>query len=61
MPLPWIQPIAPIASKVPFDDPAWQFELKYDGFRALCYLERRRKGAMTEDRYLKSHSRSNTT
>jgi bifunctional non-homologous end joining protein LigD len=22
--------------------PAWQFELKYDGFRALCYLEPRR-------------------
>jgi bifunctional non-homologous end joining protein LigD len=42
MPLPRVQPLAPIASKVPFDDPAWQFEIKYDGFRALCYLERRR-------------------
>jgi bifunctional non-homologous end joining protein LigD len=40
MPLPWIQPITPIAAKQPFDDPAWQFEVKYDGFRALWYLER---------------------
>ncbi len=23
----------------PFDDPAWCFELKYDGFRALAYLD----------------------
>jgi bifunctional non-homologous end joining protein LigD len=22
----------------PFDDPDWRFELKYDGFRALAYL-----------------------
>jgi bifunctional non-homologous end joining protein LigD len=42
MPLPRLQPLVPIAGKEPFDDPAWQFELKYDGFRALCYLERRR-------------------
>jgi bifunctional non-homologous end joining protein LigD len=39
MPLPWIQPITPIAAKHPFDDPEWVFEFKYDGFRALCYLE----------------------
>jgi bifunctional non-homologous end joining protein LigD len=37
-----VQPIIPISRKDPFDDPAWQFELKYDGFRALCYLEHRR-------------------
>ena len=24
----------------PFDDPAWGFELKYDGFRALAFLTR---------------------
>jgi bifunctional non-homologous end joining protein LigD len=42
MALPRVQPIVPIAGKEPFDDPAWQFELKYDGFRALCYLEPRR-------------------
>jgi ATP-dependent DNA ligase len=28
--------------KEPFDDPDWLFEPKYDGFRALCYLEQRR-------------------
>jgi bifunctional non-homologous end joining protein LigD len=39
MPLPLIQPVAPIAAKHPFDDPEWVFEFKYDGFRALCYLE----------------------
>ena len=37
--LPRVQPIAPIRSKEPFDDPGWLFDLKYDGFRALCYLE----------------------
>lgn len=25
--------------KVPFDDPDWIFELKYDGFRALDLVE----------------------
>ena len=24
---------------VPFDDPEWVFELKYDGFRALAYVD----------------------
>src|SRR5215471_9902998 len=42
MPLPRIQPIAPIWYKESFDDPAWLFDMKYDGYRALCYLERRR-------------------
>src|SRR5262249_21388161 len=42
MPLPRVQPIAPTWRKEPFDDPDWLFEFKYDGFRALCYLERRR-------------------
>jgi hypothetical protein len=23
----------------PFDDPAWLFELKHDGFRSLAYIE----------------------
>jgi bifunctional non-homologous end joining protein LigD len=39
MKLPQIQPIIPSARKEPFDDPDWLFELKYDGFRGLCYLE----------------------
>ena len=40
--LPRVQPIAPIRRPEPFDDPEWLFDLKYDGFRALCYLEERR-------------------
>jgi bifunctional non-homologous end joining protein LigD len=39
MTLPRIHPIIPVAVKQPFDDPEWFFELKYDGFRALCYIE----------------------
>jgi ATP-dependent DNA ligase len=42
MTLPRVQPIAPTWRKEPFDDPDWLFEFKYDGFRALCYLEQRR-------------------
>ena len=37
-----VQPIIPTWRKEPFDDPRWLFDFKYDGFRALCYLERRR-------------------
>ena len=33
--LPHVQPIAPVRRQEPFDDPAWLFDLKYDGFRAL--------------------------
>jgi bifunctional non-homologous end joining protein LigD len=42
MPLPRVQPIAPTWRKEPFDDPDWLFEMKYDGYRALCYVEPRR-------------------
>jgi hypothetical protein len=42
MPLPRIQPIAPTWRKESFDDPEWVFEMKYDGYRALCYIEQRR-------------------
>ena len=38
--LPRVQPIIPISRKQPFDDPACLFEFKYDGFRALLYLEK---------------------
>ena len=37
--LPRVQPIAPIRRTEPFDDPEWLFDLKYDGFRGICYLE----------------------
>jgi bifunctional non-homologous end joining protein LigD len=36
--LPLIQPIVPVLRGVPFDDPAWVFEPKYDGFRGLLYV-----------------------
>jgi bifunctional non-homologous end joining protein LigD len=36
--LPRVQPIAPIRRPEPFDDPAWVFDVKYDGFRGICYL-----------------------
>ena len=40
--LPRVQPIAPIRRPEPFDHPEWVFDVKYDGFRGLCYLEQRR-------------------
>jgi ATP-dependent DNA ligase len=39
MTLPRVHPIIPISRKEPFHDPDWLFDLKYDGFRALLYLE----------------------
>jgi bifunctional non-homologous end joining protein LigD len=42
MPLPHVQPIVPVPRKEPFDNPECLFEFKYDGFRALCYIEQRR-------------------
>ena len=42
MALPRIQPIIPTWRKQPFDDPGWLFDCKYDGFRAVCYVEQGR-------------------
>jgi ATP-dependent DNA ligase len=39
MMLPAFQPIAVSRRPHPFDDSQWLFELKYDGFRALAYLD----------------------
>jgi bifunctional non-homologous end joining protein LigD len=39
MPLPRVQPIIPTRRKDPFDHADWLFDVKYDGFRALCHLE----------------------
>ena len=39
---PRIQPIAPAWRKLPFEDPTWLFDVKYDGFRGLCYIEQGR-------------------
>src|SRR5262245_52217133 len=40
MALPRIQPIRPTWRRDAFDDPGWLFDAKYDGFRAVFYLER---------------------
>ena len=36
--LPRIEPVVPTLRPAPFNDPAWLFEPKYDGFRGLVYL-----------------------
>ena len=38
MALPRVQPIIPTRRKEPFDVAGWLFDVKYDGFRAPCYL-----------------------
>lgn len=43
MTVPQVQPIVPTWRKEPFDDPDWLFDFKYDGFRALCYVEQGRR------------------
>jgi bifunctional non-homologous end joining protein LigD len=40
--LPRIQPIIPTLHRQPFNNPAWLFEPKYDGFRGLVYLTGKR-------------------
>jgi len=40
LPIPKIIPMPLAERPQPFDHPDWLFELKYDGFRALAYLER---------------------
>ena len=40
--LPRVQPIIPCWRREPFDHSDWVFDFKYDGFRALCYIERGR-------------------
>jgi bifunctional non-homologous end joining protein LigD len=37
--LPDVTPIAPQEIKIPFDHAEWIFELKFDGFRALAYIQ----------------------
>jgi len=39
--LPLIEPVIPEGLDRAFDDPAWLFEPKYDGFRGLLYVTRR--------------------
>src|SRR5215469_8707734 len=42
MTLPRVQAIVPTWRKEPFDKPDWLFDFKYDGFRALYYIEQGR-------------------
>lgn len=37
--LPLCQPLPVVSKTRPFDGAEWIFELKYDGFRALAYIE----------------------
>ena len=39
--LPEVQPILLTPRREPFDDPAWLFEPKYDGYRGLLYVTRK--------------------
>jgi bifunctional non-homologous end joining protein LigD len=39
--LPLVAPIVPVLRDQPFDDPAYLFEPKYDGFRGILYLSGR--------------------
>lgn len=34
-----VRPLGLARRKLPFDDPDWVFELKYDGFRGLAYID----------------------
>jgi bifunctional non-homologous end joining protein LigD len=34
-----VEPMLPTSVKIPFSDPAWLFEPKWDAYRALCFLK----------------------
>ena len=38
--IPMLAPMPLLRAALPFDDPDWIFELKWDGFRALAIIER---------------------
>jgi bifunctional non-homologous end joining protein LigD len=40
LPLPKVSPIVLLERPLPFDDPDWLFEPKFDGFRGLLYIDR---------------------
>ena len=40
--LPRVEPIVPTLRPMPFNDPAWLFEPKYDGFHGMVYLTGRK-------------------
>jgi bifunctional non-homologous end joining protein LigD len=40
VPLPKITPLNLGRRAAPFNDPAWLYELKWDGFRSVCYIQK---------------------
>jgi bifunctional non-homologous end joining protein LigD len=48
---PQFQPMPLLKRPAPFDDPAWVFELKYDGFRALAVIEHGRAELISGNGY----------
>ena len=54
MTLPRIQPIAPTWRKEPVDDPDWLFDLNYDGFRELTYIDPGRNRLISRNRHFSS-------
>ena len=52
MTLPRVQAIVPTWRKEPFDNPDWLFDFKYDGFRALYYIEPGRSRLISRNGYL---------
>jgi len=49
-----IQPMPLLKRPLPFDDPDWLFELKYDGFRALAVIEHGRAQLLSRNGRLRS-------
>lgn len=39
MDLPILRPMEPVAREAPFDDPAWVYQVKWDGIRLVAYIE----------------------
>ena len=52
--LPKFQPLNPVKQPTPFDDPDWLFEVKFDGFRALAYIEDGRCELVSRKRHVYS-------
>lgn len=52
MPLPLIRPQPLVRIPEPFNDPAWIWELKLDGFRALAYIENRECRLVSRNGYV---------
>jgi hypothetical protein len=51
-----MDPIIPLVRREPFDDPAWLFELKYDGFRGIADTIRGRMLSKSKNRMTRFES-----